>query len=565
MAIKYLSGKRLQGTSAERDSHMKSSPPQTAWKELGRTTLGSAGSTIDVNGNTWNLQVGAEISSNRFKLTSPSSPPYAQIAKELDSTVDGDFCLRFRIKWHSGDSYAYFGLTDEEPSSTTDTTMDSCMAGFYFTAGSNRGMRAHAAAASSYAVDPIASAGVAQTGVANTDYYIELSRDVSAETLTLKKYTASDYTGTPETHTQTSTPSGINGLKYLKAVYSHDGATGGASAHVLFDQIKLYKDTTTATGTVFYEELLSGLTAKPYMMVLTHALQSGVIIPSYQFNGDTGNNYIIRTSLNGASDSVGNAAGKIQWSNAGTDDDNFSVGDIMNISNQEKLVVVPSVKSDTGAGNAPSREECIGKWANTSDSITSVNVNNSQSGDFAAGSEVVVLGYDPDDTEGTSVWEELASVELGSSNAEISSGTITAKKYLWVQIDQKGVSNNVGNISVRFNNDTGTNYASRYSVNGGSDNTSQTSKTSIYMHDDAGDDTKGSLHNIFIINKADKEKLIISETIQNTATGAGTAPARSEEVGKWVNTSDQITEIDIFGLGGGSFDTGSSIKVWGFD
>ena len=50
MAIKYLAGKRLQGTAAERTALNIASPPTTSWKELGRTTLGSDGDSIDVTG-----------------------------------------------------------------------------------------------------------------------------------------------------------------------------------------------------------------------------------------------------------------------------------------------------------------------------------------------------------------------------------------------------------------------------------------------------------------------------------------------------------------------------------
>ena len=56
---------------------------------------------------------------------------------------------------------------------------------------------------------------------------------------------------------------------------------------------------------------------------------------------------------------------------------------------------------------------------------------------------MVVLGYDPDDTEGTSFWEELASVELGAAADSMDSGSFTAKKYLWVQIKYTATGGNV--------------------------------------------------------------------------------------------------------------------------
>ncbi len=224
----FKSSKRIVGTSAER-------------------TGITYGSDFANNSTGWNFQATSDITSNRLKVWNATSPPYGQATYTLSSDVDGDFVLRYRLKWHAGDSYIFVGLYDELPSTLTDTTMDFCESGFYFTNNSNRGLRAYAGDNISYGADPIASTGASQTGVADTDYYIELIRDVSASTLKLNKYTSSDYTGTPETHTMSSTPSGIDGLKYLKVVYTHDGSTGGTSSYIFVDQIKLYAGVTTPT------------------------------------------------------------------------------------------------------------------------------------------------------------------------------------------------------------------------------------------------------------------------------------------------------------------------------
>ena len=115
----------------------------------------------------------------------------------------------------------------------------------------------------------------------------------------------------------------------------------------------------------------------------------------------------------------------------------------------------------TGAGNAPRRLENFYKWANTSAQVNQVQLINEQSGSFDSGSEIVVLGYDNDEADsGTSVWEELANVDLsGGTGNSLSSGTISAKKYLWVQayLEQSG-SGDTGNI-LRFNSDSGSNYS----------------------------------------------------------------------------------------------------------
>jgi len=45
-------------------------------------------------------------------------------------------------------------------------------------------------------------------------------------------------------------------------------------------------------------------------------------------------------------------------------------------------------------------------------------------------------------------------------------------------------------------------------------------------------------------------------------SGAGNAPERVDSVGKWTNTSSQITSIDITG-GSATLSTSSFMKVWG--
>tara|TARA_B110000263_G_C15200942_1_gene460604 strand:- start:126 stop:797 length:672 start_codon:yes stop_codon:yes gene_type:complete len=214
------------------------------------TKFAGGGGQIDIpiTAENWNLQVNSSIVSEQLKVWSGTAPPYSQATHTLDNDIDGDFVLRYRLKWIAGDSYIFVGLYSELPADTSDTTMDFCEGGFYFQPNSNRGMRAYAGANTSYGVDPVASEGASQDGVADTYYYIELSRDYDANTLTLNKYTASDYTGTPQTTTMSSTPSGISGLKYLKVVYTHDGSTGGTSSYILTDQFQIQPNVSTWGG-----------------------------------------------------------------------------------------------------------------------------------------------------------------------------------------------------------------------------------------------------------------------------------------------------------------------------
>ena len=192
--------------------------------------------------------------------------------------------------------------------------------------------------------------------------------------------------------------------------------------------------------------------------------------------------------------------------------------------------------------------------------ISGVTKVNLEAGSYEAGSEVVVLGYDPANP-GTGIWEELASVELGSAGDSIDTSTFTAKKYLMVQTN--GIASGAINFNFTFNSDTGSNYAERYSENGGSDGTA-TSQSEIRPR--IGGESTGHYGVYYISNITDKEKLLVGHTMTGgSSTGAGNAPTRSEEIAKWVNTSSQINRIEVENTAGGSFNTGSTIKVWGFD
>ena len=160
-------------------------------------------------------------------------------------------------------------------------------------------------------------------------------------------------------------------------------------------------------------------------------------------------------------------------------------------------------------------------------------------------------------------WQRLAHVEL-SSNGNLSTGTFTAKDNLKVVVWFKPTSANTSGMVM--NNDTNYNYSNRRSKNGGSDET-RTSSDSLAGIQLNGNYNEGdwSFATSYITNIATKEKLAINEFMTQNTAGAGTAPERVESVGKWTNTSDQITEIDITDGAGSALTltTGSYITVFG--
>ena len=156
-------------------------------------------------------------------------------------------------------------------------------------------------------------------------------------------------------------------------------------------------------------------------------------------------------------------------------------------------------------------------------------------------------------------WIRLAHVALSSAATSIDSGTFTANENLKVIVHTTGTDTET---QLRFNGDSGSNYASRRSGDGGSDSTF-TSQTQTKLN--ATGDGLNTYLKLDITNIADKEKLIISEMVAVDATGSSNAPRRSESVSKWVNTSAQITSIQVINHygGGATFAAGSYITVFG--
>lgn len=168
---------------------------------------------------------------------------------------------------------------------------------------------------------------------------------------------------------------------------------------------------TGANGGIWWEELgrttlgsagdtiaVSAFTARKYIRVIYSALQSGQIQTELRLGTggsiDSGNNYAYRYSGNGAADSTSTGQSVIRLTTAESSDQ-FGQVYIINISAKEKLVFGQSVSfGSAGAASSPTKWEITGKWVNTSAQANILSIINSGTGDFATGSEVIVLGHD---------------------------------------------------------------------------------------------------------------------------------------------------------------------------
>jgi len=275
--------------------------------------------------------------------------------------------------------------------------------------------------------------------------------------------------------------------------------------------------------------------------------------------------YAERISVDGGADATRVSQTRMFTDSIGATASNwFHIQYFSNLASQEKLTQtwMASNRSGVGAANAPSRVEHVGKWINTSNAINAYNGFNVNTGTFAADTEIIVLGWDPADTHTDNFWEQLASVELGTPGDLLSSGTIPAKKYLWVQWYMKATGGNIDD-SCTFNTDGGSNYNRRTSNDGGTDSTLQFS----FFQPSGAAISPGDAYfgNMFIVNNSAIEKLCIAHVVSQNTVGAGNVPNRAETVAKWANTNQQITDVVFTNGSPGNYDTGSIIKVWGSD
>lgn len=152
----------------------------------------------------------------------------------------------------------------------------------------------------------------------------------------------------------------------------------------------------SSAGTVIS---VTPITAKRYLRILTTGnANGGTLQIGIRFNGDSSLiynfGYLNGTGASGAIGSQSSMAITALMVSAGTWD---IVADIVNTIGLNKQILADASFDITSIGNgyAPGFQKTFGKWVNTATPITRVDlIVYSGTGNFAAGSELVVLGHD---------------------------------------------------------------------------------------------------------------------------------------------------------------------------
>ena len=158
-------------------------------------------------------------------------------------------------------------------------------------------------------------------------------------------------------------------------------------------------------------------------------------------------------------------------------------------------------------------------------------------------------------------WEEIGRTTLSSAGDTISVASLPARKHLKIIALYAGTGGTV-NARLRFNNDSGNNYAYRYSVNNAADTTG-TSQPQLILHDTTS--SSGIYAQLEISNAATISKVLTGQIVSANTSAASTAPDKWESAGEWANLTDQITRIDLINSGGGDYISGSELIILGHD
>jgi len=140
---------------------------------------------------------------------------------------------------------------------------------------------------------------------------------------------------------------------------------------------------------------ITDLTAKKFNMFMIHLLPSGNKDAHVTYNNNGNSVYAHRKSFNGGTDSTNVSDTKWDINLAHTQSE-FRIVYLCSISGEEKLGI--SFGLDTaasGAGTTPTRDEFVTKFVPSPDAdVTRIDLTNTETGDFAANSNVSALGTD---------------------------------------------------------------------------------------------------------------------------------------------------------------------------
>lgn len=138
---------------------------------------------------------------------------------------------------------------------------------------------------------------------------------------------------------------------------------------------------------------VQNLPAYRRLRIFYSLLNSGNIVGKLRFNNDSGNNYAYQRSANLAAGSDVTSANHLAVTRTASATNMYGVVDVFeNIAGRRKMVYGNEESEEGAATTVAANITLGGKWDNTSNAISRVDLVNDGTGDYIAGSEVVVYG-----------------------------------------------------------------------------------------------------------------------------------------------------------------------------
>jgi hypothetical protein len=140
---------------------------------------------------------------------------------------------------------------------------------------------------------------------------------------------------------------------------------------------------------------VDNLPIRKYLNIIIRVVPTGGTIQAQvRFNNDSGNNYNRLLLSNWATVANNTSLSSLILIGA-LQDEQISYIDISNLIGYEKTVSAWTTgRGVAGATNLPRVVTLSGKWINTASQINRIDVVNGGTGDFATGSELIVMGHD---------------------------------------------------------------------------------------------------------------------------------------------------------------------------
>ncbi len=297
-------------------------------------------------------------------------------------------------------------------------------------------------------------------------------------------------------------------------------------------------------------------------MFLMHLLEgTGTVGARMILISQTGAEYAYTRSINGAAD-VQAPDTEFMTTTEISNGDIFEVGALGDVVATQKLIYVHAQDSQgTTATTVPRRVEIMGKADILNVNLTSIGVSNVDTGTqtFGASSNVSSCSIRQKPINQPAFWQTLRMARADSVTDLLTVNNLPNRRYLWIQI----ISRNSGVIQpqLRLNNDSGTNYSDRNRSNFFIDS-QNTSDTKLDLFDPGLQNNMYT--NLWIANFSTSVKQIIGFTNDiDGGTTTSDTPNIYEFNGKWANTDDAISRVDLVNAGIGNFQVGTTFTIWG--